>query len=68
MFTKSFCVLDVKIIFHPESHLGIAKCTVGPNSQGKGLCQWKKVTLNTSFTVCTLMSGKQNCPSEPVII
>lgn len=68
VFKKRFSVLDVKIMlfcvpFSTEMQ------NVNPNSQKKGLCQWKKMTLNTSFTVCTLMSRrKQNCPSEPVII
>lgn len=41
---------------------------LNPNSQKKGLCQWKWVTLNISFTVCTLMSRrKQNVLQSPLL-
>lgn len=42
---------------------------VNLNRNKTALCQGKKMTLNTSFSGCTLVSReKQNCPSKAVII
>ena len=64
---KSFPVLDVikknLIPFNIELQNAI------PIFRKRACVSGKKVTRNTSFSVCTLKSRrKRNCPSEPVII